>query len=146
MKRKQIWRSYATGREARDELAKICGELVKGTYVRPTSASGVAVVTRGASCPAGRQATTMAGNRDYTKPVIDALGDLPVQELTKAHIDQLLSQFESGTAPGKKRHAFGVRARRYVFATLCTVLEKPARKSSWPWLNISAAPLAAEGW
>jgi hypothetical protein len=33
-----------------------------------------------------------------------------------------------------------------VFATLRTVLEKPARKSSWPWLNIIAAPLAAEGW
>lgn len=145
-KRNQIRRRYATEREAREELAKIRGELVKGSYVRPRSASVAAVVNRGLSGRAGLEATTMAGKRDYTIPVIDVLGDVPVQKLTKAHIDQLLSRLESGTAPGKKCHAFGVRARRYVFAILRTVLERPARNSSRPRLNINAAPLGAEGW
>ena len=100
-KRKQIPRRYATEREARDELATIRGELAKGTYVHPRSASVPTVVNRRPSGPAGLEATTVAGNRDYTRAVIDALDDVPVPKLTKVHIDQLLSQLVGSTAPDR---------------------------------------------
>jgi integrase len=94
-KRKQIQRRYATERQSRDELATIRGELVKGTYVLPISASVPTVANRRPSGLAGLEATTVAGNRDYTTPVIDALDGAPVHKLAKAHIDQPLSQLES---------------------------------------------------
>jgi hypothetical protein len=145
-KRKQVRRSDATGRQAREELAKIHGVLVKGTLVRPRSAVG---------CHRGEPEAERSG-----QPTSDDHGgrsrlhearDRCARRRTRSEADQSSCRpaafaTRSGTAPGKKCHAFGVRASRYVFATLRMVLEKPARKSSWPWLNISAAPLAAEGW
>jgi hypothetical protein len=100
-KPKQIRRRYAAERKARDELAKIRGELVKGTYVRPRSASVATVANQGLSGLAGLEATSKAGNIDCTTPVVDALDDLSVHKTTKAHIDRLLSQLDGGTAPGR---------------------------------------------
>jgi hypothetical protein len=100
-KGKQFQRRHATERQARDELAKIRNGLVKGTYVRPRSASVATVVNRGLSGLPGLEATAKPGNRDYMTPVVDALDDLPVHELTKANIDQLLSQLDGATAPGR---------------------------------------------
>jgi integrase len=100
-KGRQIQRRYATERQSRDELAKIRCGLVKGTCVCPRSVSVATVVNWGLSDPAGREATTVAVNRHYTTRVIDALDDVSAHELVKAHIDQLLSQLETATAPGR---------------------------------------------
>jgi len=145
-KGRQIQRRYATERQSRDELAKIRGGLVKGTCVCPRSVSVATVVNQGLSDPAGREATAVAGKRDYTTPAIDVLDDVPAHELAKAHIDQLLSQFVRGTMRGRKRFAFGVRALGDVFATLPTVLEKRAHNSSRTWRTVKATRLLAEGW
>lgn len=122
-KRKQLRRRYATEKQVRAALAEIQGEVVKGTYVPARSDTVETAITRWLDGRAGLAATTLAAYRDYSRPVIDALGTLPIQHLTKTHIDQLLSQLANGTAPGKRRRRYKARARRYVLATLRMVLE-----------------------
>lgn len=125
-KRRQSRKRCKTEAEARNILATTTSHVANGTYVLPR---GDTVREAVESWLRGRTKiteSTLAGYRDYSKPVIDAYGDMDVHQLTKAHIDILMQRLKDGTLPkadGTKRRPYGPPARRYTLATLRMVLK-----------------------
>ena len=107
--RQQIKRRYATEREARDALSEISGEAVAGSFV---ARAALTVEQLCANYLTGRhnlRATTAAKLAYDLAPLRERHGDLPVQRLTKPHIDQLVADLVNGgtvTAKGRKRRAW----------------------------------------
>jgi len=51
----------------------------------------------------GIEPTTRAAYQHALQPLRDRHGDMPVQQLTKAHLDQLVTDLKGGTFPGHKK-------------------------------------------
>ena len=102
-RRQQVRRRYPTEREARKALAEITGGVVDGTFVVRS------VLTVEQSCKEwlagmhGIEPTTRAAYQHALQPLRDRHGDMPVQQLTKAHLDQLVTDLKGGTFPGHKK-------------------------------------------
>ena len=102
-KRRQVRRRYASEREARAALATITGGAVDGTFVARS------VLTVEKACKywlAGMhdiEATTRAAYTHALQPLRGRHGDMPVQHLTKAHLDQLVTDLVAGSFPGHKK-------------------------------------------
>ncbi|MGO9182675.1 tyrosine-type recombinase/integrase [Mycobacterium sp.] len=102
-RRRQVRRRYPSEREARQALAKITGGVVDGTFVARS------VLTIEQACRdwlAGMhdiEPTTRAAYTHALKPLRERHGDMPVQQLTKAHLDQLVTDLSDGSFPGHKR-------------------------------------------
>jgi integrase len=101
--RRQVRRRYASEREARQALAKISGGAVDGTFVARS------VLTVEQACRdwlAGMhdiEPTTRAAYTHALRPLRDRHGEMPMQQLTKAHLDQLVTDLTVGVFPGRKR-------------------------------------------
>lgn len=102
-KRRQVRRRYASEREARKALAEITGGAIDGTFVARS------VLTIEKACRdwlAGMhdiEPTTRAAYTHALKPLRERHGDMPVQQLTKSHLDQLVTDLASGALPDQKR-------------------------------------------
>lgn len=105
-KRQQVSRRYCTEREARDALAEVKGASAQGTFVpqRATTTREVCeCYVRGRH---NLRATSLSKLAYDLAPLIERHGDMPVQRLTKAHIDTLVTDLRAGgttTANGRKR-------------------------------------------
>ena len=130
-KRHQSRKRFKTEQEARNHLARAIDQRASGTYVskrRDTVEDVCEEWLRGRS---GIKPTTLRGYEDYLKPVVDAVGHLPCQQLKKAHIDVMLKRLEDGDLPrkdGSNRRPYGTRARRYVLQTLRMVLDNEVQQ------------------
>lgn len=125
-KRRQSRKRCATEAEARNLLATTTSQVANGTYVLPRGDTVREVIESWLGGRTKITESTLAGYRDYSKPVVDAYGDMPVHELTKSHVDKLLQQLKDGTLPkanGASRRPYSPRARRYVLATLRMILK-----------------------
>lgn len=125
-KRRQSRKRCKTEAEARSLLASTTFQVANGTYVLPRGDTVREVIDSWLLGRTKITESTLAGYRDYTKPVMDAYGELQVHELTKAHIDVLMQRLKDGTLPkadGTKRRPYGPRARRYTLATLRMILK-----------------------
>ena len=124
-KRQQVRRRYATEKLARDALAEIADTAAKGVFV---ARSAVTVERVCADYIAGRhklRATSLSKLAYDLAPLRERHGDLPVQRLTKAHIDALVTDLVAGgttTAKGRKRRAWSGSAVNKVIATIGQVL------------------------
>jgi integrase len=124
-KRQQVRRRYATEREARAALAEITDAAAKGVFV---ARSAVTVERVCADYVAGRhklRATSLSKLAYDLAPLRERHGDLPVQRLTKAHIDSLVTDLVAGgttTAKGRKRRPWSASAVNKVIATIGQVL------------------------
>jgi Arm DNA-binding domain len=90
-RRRQVRRRYASEREARKALAEITGSVADGTFVA-RSAQTIDQACR--DWLAGMhdiEPTTHAAYTHALKPLRDRHGDMPVQQLKKAHLDQLVT-------------------------------------------------------
>ena len=100
-RRRQVRRRYASEREARQALAKITGGVLDGTFVARS------VLTIEQACRdwlAGMhdiEPTTRAAYTHALQPLRDRHGDMPVQQLTKARLDQLVTDLTKGSFPGQ---------------------------------------------
>lgn len=104
--RQQVKRRYATEREARDALAEISGQASQNTFVAR------AALTVDQAC-----ADFLAGRHNLREsarvkveydlgPLRQRYGDMLVQRLTKAHLDELVGELVAGgtkTAKGRAR-------------------------------------------
>jgi integrase len=101
--RQQTKRRFVTEREARDALSEISGQAVAGTFVPK------AALTVEEACDdylAGLhdiEPTTRAAYTYALKPLRSRHGDLPVQQLSKANLDQLVTDLAAGSFPGLKK-------------------------------------------
>jgi len=87
----------------RDALAEIQNGVATGMFV---SRSAVTVEQACSDWLAGRHSirpTTRAAYEHALAPVRSRHGELPVQNLTKAHLDQLVTDLTKGRFPGQRR-------------------------------------------
>lgn len=102
-RRRQVRRRYASEREARKALAEITGGAIDGTFVARS------VLTIEKACRdwlAGMhdiEPTTRAAYTHALKPLRDRHGEMPVQQLTKSRLDQLVTDLAGGSFPDQKR-------------------------------------------
>jgi len=102
-RRRQVRRRYASEREARKALAEITGGVVDGTFV---ARSVLTVETACRDWLAGMhdiEPTTRAAYTHALKPLRARHGEMPVQQLTKSQLDQLVTDLSTGSFPGLKR-------------------------------------------
>jgi integrase len=98
-RRRQVRRRYASEREARKALAEITGGVADGTFVA-RSARACRDWLAGMH---DIEPTTRAAYTHALKPLRDRHGDMAVQQLTKAHLDQLVTDLTGGSFPGHQR-------------------------------------------
>jgi integrase len=102
-RRVQTKRRYDTEKAARAALAEIQNGVATGTYV---ITSDLTVEQACAQWLAGRHSirpTTRAAYDHALAPLRQRHGGLPVQRLTKAHLDQLVTDLSGGTFGGQRR-------------------------------------------
>jgi integrase len=102
-KRQQVRRRYTTERLARDALAELQNSVATGTFV---SRSTLTVEQTCADWLAGRHSirpTTRAAYEHSLAPLRTRHGELPVQRLTKGHLDRLVADLAAGKFPARRR-------------------------------------------
>ena len=130
-KRQQVRRRYATEREARRALAEITDQAARKEFV----ARQVITVDRVcADYIAGRhklRASSLSKLGYDLGPLRERHGDLPLQRLTKAHIDALVIDMLAGgtkTAKGRTRGKWSAVAVNKMVATIAQVLTDAQRQ------------------
>jgi integrase len=132
-KRRQLWKRYATEKEARDALDQVRGEVAKGTYVHP-SARTVAQACEdwlAGKRAAERKRSTLHGYEEKFTAVTAKLGDIEVQKLTKRDVDGLVAALRTGglTSPTDKvRKPWTPRSVNYMLGLLTAVLESELKQ------------------
>ncbi|AAN12601.1 integrase [Mycobacterium phage Che9c] len=132
-KRKRLRRRYPTEKEARDALAQIRGQVAQGTYVHPTQR------TVREACDdwlagkraANRAESTVDGYEEKLTVVIEQLGEIEIQKLTKRHLDDLVTALREGGLPspnGKPRKPWSPRSVNYLLGLLVSILESEQKQ------------------
>lgn len=125
-KRQQAKRHCRTEQEARKVLAELQNKAVTGTYVSP---SKVTVDQVCANYIAGRhnlRDSSLAKLAYDLAPLRERHGKLPVQKLTMAHVDRLVTDLVAGgtkTAKGRTRRPWSPVAVNKVISTIDQVLD-----------------------
>ncbi|MEV6335622.1 hypothetical protein AB0M12_13020 [Nocardia vinacea] len=83
--------TYTNKTEARREYRRISTEVAAGTYVAPTKTTVGAHITAWLDGRRDVRRVTVEGYRHALKPVVDRPGSLPLQQLTKKHVDDLVN-------------------------------------------------------
>lgn len=127
-KRKQLRKRYRTEAEAREALDGIRGDVNKGIYVHPTTltvrqACDDWLLSRHKLKPT----TKRSCYDDSLKPVRSELGDLPVQKLTRRHLDELVEQLRAGSllrSNGRPRKPWSPRSCNLMLGIVGQVLDQ----------------------
>lgn len=125
-KRKQIRRRYKTEAEAKRELGKVLTQRDAGTYIHKRGTTVKETVDQWLSGRSGWSLNTLTTHRNRLKPLVAVYGDLPIQDLKKAHIDTLMERLETGDIPrpeGKKRRPSNGQSRRNVLSSIRQLLD-----------------------
>jgi integrase len=124
-KRKQLRRRYRTEKEARAALAEIQGQVAGGTYVQPSTLTVEQACADWLLSRHKIRPTTAAGYEYVLQRIRSELGAIPVQDLTRQHIDDLILKLRSGklTRPGgRTRKNWSARSCNYMLSALSQVL------------------------
>jgi integrase len=132
-KRKQLRKRYRTEAEARDALDTIRGDVAKGTYVHPTERTVKAAIDDwlAGKRAADRAESTVDGYAEKFSVVIDQLGDVQVQKLTKRHVADLVIALRAGgllSPTGKARKPWSPRSVNYLLGILESVLDSEVKQ------------------
>ncbi|WP_182349486.1 site-specific integrase [Tomitella gaofuii] len=129
-KRTQYRRRFRTEREARDALAAVRGDTHHGTYVHPNTLTVQAVVDGWLASKHRIKPSTRSGYETTLAPVVETYGTLPVQQLTRRHVDELVGLLRAGgttTARGTTRGKWPPRTVNYMLTILTAALDQPVR-------------------
>ncbi len=124
-KRKQLRRRYATEQEARKALAEVQGKVASGTYVQPTKLTVEEACAEWLASRHRIKPTTAAGYEYVLQPIRSELGDIPVQKLTRRHIDDVIAKLRQGGmegSGGRTRRPWSARSCNYMLTALRQVL------------------------
>ncbi|AZG43593.1 site-specific integrase [Gordonia insulae] len=95
--------TYRTMAEARREYRRIATEVAAGTYVVRHAVTVSEFLTGWLDGRRDIRPVTLAGYRQALKPVIDRLGGIQLQQLSKSHVDDLVAwRTESGRVPARR--------------------------------------------
>ncbi len=126
-KRKQLRRRYATEKEARAALAEIQGQVAAGRYVHPSKLTVEQACADWLLSRHKIKPTTAAGYEYILQPVRSEFGEIPVQSLTRRHIDDLILKLRTGglrRSDGKQRKQWSARSCNYMVGALSQVLDQ----------------------
>lgn len=133
-RRRQTRRRYITSEEALEAYTTIRTEVRDGRYVGRTGLTVAEVCT---DWVAGRRLRkgTLANYRNSLKPLVAAYGGLPIQALTKRHLNDLITQLESGEllrADGKPRRPWKPKTVNLMLRVVTMMLDDAGRQGLVP--------------
>lgn len=124
-KRQQVRRRYASEKQARDALAEITDQASKGTFVPRTALTVDQVCEEYLTGRHNLRQTSSAKVAYDLGPLRERHGELPVQRLTKAHLDTLVADLVAGrtkTAKGRTRRPWSAVSINKAIDTWAMVL------------------------
>lgn len=124
-KRQQVRRRCVTEKEARRVLAEVSDQAARGEFVPRRAVTVEQVCVDYINGRHNLRATSLSKLAYDLAPLRQRHGDLPVQRLTKAHIDGLVADLLAGgtlTAKGRKRKPWSAIAVNKVISTIDQVL------------------------
>lgn len=125
-RRQQKTFTFDTKREARAEYDKIRHQNNEGTYIKPDRITVSEHLDRWLEGAARNlRASSSRSYRDALRPAHDRLGTIPLQKLTKADIEQLVTWMESSgrRRGGKPGTGLGPRSIRLTLSRLSAAFE-----------------------
>ena len=124
-RRHQVRRRLATEKLARQTLFEIGNQVARGEFVPRQSATVEQVCADFIKGRHNLRATSLVKVEYDLGPLRERHGDLPVQKLSKAHLDSLVSDLLAGgtiTAKGRKRRPWSAVSVNKVISTIDQVL------------------------
>jgi len=112
-KRQQVRRRYVTEKQARDALSEIGQQAATDMFVPRKAVTVDELCADWLASLHNARATTLNDYRYAVAPLRERHGDMPVQKLTRPHLDRLLTDLRDGgtvTAKGHARRAWSPRS------------------------------------
>ena len=124
--------TYDTLKEARDERAKIISDSSRGTLVVPTKTTVTEAIDKWLDGRRNLRPSTQRNYRDSLRLVSDRLGHIQVQKLTKAHLDQLVTDLlANGRRIGNvQRQGLSPRSVNQALTLLGSVLDDAVKQGT----------------
>lgn len=125
-KRHQIRRRYRTEKEARKALADFTAGAAAGTFVPRRDVTVDEVCRDWLDSLHWARRTTLAGYQYNLAPLREQYGTIPVQKLTRKHLDDLVAALKKGgtvTEKGKVRRPWAARSLKRTVETTSMVLD-----------------------
>lgn len=130
-KRRHVRRRFKTEREARDAFAEVLHEASKGTFVARKKLTVAEAVDDFLASRHNLRATSLS-KLTYDLGILKQFyGDLGLQQLTKTHVDRMVTSLVEGgttTPKGRKRKGWGSRAVNKVIIATARLLEDAHRQ------------------
>ncbi|MCW2557726.1 MAG: recombinase XerD [Mycobacterium sp.] len=95
-KRRQVRRRYVKEEDAKSALTEIAGKVARDEFVPRKSFSFDELCDDWLASLHGLRATTIAGYRYDLAPMRETHGSLPVQRLTRRHVDDAVAALSAG--------------------------------------------------
>jgi len=131
-KRDQKCYTYDKYTDARSARAKIISDRKAGTLVKPTKITVAEAITARLKGRRNLRPSTQRNYSDSLRLISDRLGHIPLQNLTKAHVDALVTELlASGRRIGNvQRKGLSPRSVNIVLTLLSAVLEDAVRQGT----------------
>jgi integrase len=127
-KRKQTRTRFTTEKDARDYLSTTQAAVAAGTYVARRHRTVRQVVDEWVVSKHNLKASTLLGHKSKLSAVTDELGEVEVQKLSKAHLDNLVKRLRAGEVEG--RSAWSPRSVNYMLSILTSALESELKQGN----------------
>ncbi|WP_433680637.1 tyrosine-type recombinase/integrase [Nocardia sp. CA-119907] len=124
--RHQVRRRFRTEKEARAALTKFITDAASGSFVARKDVTVEQLCVDWLASLHWARGTTLAGYRYNLAPLREQYGNLPVQQLTRKHIDDLVAALKAGgtkTEKGNVRRPWCNRSLKRTVETAVMVLD-----------------------
>ncbi|UGT53780.1 site-specific integrase [Nocardia asteroides] len=125
-KRHQVRRRYRTEKEARAALTKFLADAADGSFVPRKDVTVEQVCAEWLGSLHWARRTTLAGYEYNLAPLREQHGEMPVQKLTRKHLDDLVASLKRGgskTEKGNIRRPWAARSLKRTVETTSWVLD-----------------------
>lgn len=133
-RRKQIRKRFSNEADAREELANIQSEVARGVHVHSQETTVEKVLNDWLASKHSLKPSTANGYRVTLDPVVRELGTIPVQKLTRRHLDDLIVELRAGgLSVGEKtakRKKWTPRSVNYMLTLMSAALEDQVKQGS----------------
>lgn len=124
--RSQTKRRYATEKEARQALAETTNRVANGTFIHASTLTVADACEKWLESKHRLKESSLRGHRINLQPVMTEIGGIPVQNLTKSDIDNLVKSLRKGGLPlphGRSRKPWSARTVNYMLSLLTAILD-----------------------
>lgn len=127
-RRKQTRKRFTTEKDARDYLSTTQAAVTAGTYVARSNRTVRQVIDEWLASKHNLKASTLLGHKSKLSAVTDELGEVEVQKLSKAHLDDLVTRLRAGEV--ENRSAWSPRSVNYMLSIFTSALESELKQGN----------------